>query len=146
MKKKILFIVMAIMVIFMANALVRSQAPTRLFDVRAGNGIVDNGTAQPVADYIVYKDAASLQKIADAFASAYGYTAVDNPAFNPALPENAVTNPKTIAPTNPQKRIFFRQKLTAYIKDVYKAQQAQSAATTASASAAATADAILPPQ
>ena len=113
-----------------------AQTPARLFDVRNGNGIVDNAVAQPFATYIAYKDSASKNKIIDAFATAYGYQA-NIP--DPANPGQTIPNPQS-------KQGFFNARLTAYIKDVYKAQQVATAAKTASDTAASAADAEVPPQ
>ena len=142
--KRILFIGVVIMVIFMANALVRSQPPAKLFDVRNGNGAVIGADTYTRATIIVYKDNAAKNKVEDQFALAYGYQAtVPNPAFNSALPVDPVTNPQTIA--NPQSKAgFFNRQLTQYIKDVVKSSQVQAAAATAAASASATADTDLP--
>jgi len=138
--KRISLIVMAIIVIFMANALVRSQVPTKLFDVRAGNGIVDNGTAQAQATYIAYKDAAAKQKVLDAFASAYGYQdKIPNPLAGQQGQAATIPNPQS-------KQAFFNQQLTRYIKDIVRSQDIATAQKTAADSAAATVDATLPPQ
>ena len=82
--------------------------------------------------------------VEDQFALAYGYpVTVTNPAFNPALPVDPITNPQTIP--NPQsKAAFMNKQLTRYIKDIVKSSQVQAAAATAAASAATSADTELP--
>lgn len=80
---------------------VSAQAPNRLFDVRSGNGIVDNGIAQPVAWYIVFQDAAAQQKVIDAICEAGNYD-----SLNPA--------------TRPTKNAFARNEIKNHIKDAVK--------------------------
>ena len=112
-----------------AKAFTLAQTPTKLFDVRNGNGIVDGANTQAFATYIAYKDSASKNKIIDAFADAYGYQATINDA-----------------PNSQSKQQFYNAKLTAYIRDVYRAQQIGAAEKVARDSASTTADGELPPQ
>jgi len=119
-------------------------APTKLFDVQNGNGAVVGGETVTRGTLIWYKDNATKNKIEDQFALAYGYQAtVTNPAFNPALPVDPITNPQTIP--NPQsKAAFMNKQLTQYIKDIVKTAQVQAATATAAASAATSAGTELP--
>jgi hypothetical protein len=111
-----------------------SQAPTKLFDVKNGNGIVDNGVAQPQATYIVFKNAAAKQAIIDSFATAYDYQAT---VPDPANPGQTIPNPQS-------KQAFFNRRLTLFIRDVHKSEQVKVAAKTATDTASAAADADLP--
>jgi hypothetical protein len=119
-------------------------APTKLFNVSNANGAVIGGETVVRGTLIWYKDNAAKNKVEDQFALAYGYQAtVINPAFNPELPVDPITNPQTIP--NPQgKGVFMNKQLTAYIKDIVKASQVQAATATAAASAATSADTELP--
>ncbi len=133
--------------IFLTCGLVSSaQAPTRLFDVRNGNGIVDNGTAQPVATYIVFKDTAAKQRVIDSFAYVYGYVAnVPNPNFDPKKAIDPVTNPQLIP--NPQpKQAFFNQQILKFIRQTVKMGGIDLAVKAAEADTNTSLDAILPPQ
>ena len=87
--------------LFIFGVFATAQAPTRLYDVRNGNGIVDNGTAQPQATYIAYKDAAAKQAVIDAFCDVGNYDGLD-----PA--------------TRPTRQAFFNRELLAHVKDVVK--------------------------
>lgn len=71
-----------ILSILLCAGIVSAQSPTKLFDVRNGNGIVDNGTTQPVATYIAYRDAAAKQTVIDALCDVGNYDALD-PATRP---------------------------------------------------------------
>ena len=119
-------------------------APTKLFDVSNANGATIGGETVVRGTLIWYKDNAAKNKVEDQFAIAYGYpVTVTNPAFNPALPVDPITNPQTIP--NPQsKAAFMNKQLTRYIKDIVKSSQVQAAAATAAASAATSADTELP--
>ena len=80
--------------LFFLSIVATAQAPTKLFDVRNGNGIVDNGTAQPVATYVAYKDAAAKQAVIDALCDVGNYDALD-PATRPtkqAFANREITN------------------------------------------------------
>ena len=73
-------------------------------------------------------------KVADvraAFKTTYNYQAVvPNPAFDPELPEDPVTNPSTI--DNPETEVqFFKRKIREYIQDVVRAYQAKTAGASA---------------
>lgn len=62
---------------------VAAQAPTKLLEVRNGNGIVDAGVTQAQATYIVYKDAAAKTALIDALCALGNYDALD-PATRPS--------------------------------------------------------------
>lgn len=117
-----------------------TQVPTKLFDVRNGNGLTLDAVTYPRATVIVFRDNAAKQKVMDAFSSAYGYQAtVPNP--NPDNDPN--TNDQTIP--NPQsQQAFFNQQLTRYIRDIVRSEEIKAAAKTAGDNAAATVDADLP--
>ena len=73
-------------------------------------------------------------KVADvraAFKTTYNYqSVVPNPAFDPQLPEDPITNPSTI--DNPETEVqFFKRKIREYIQEVVKAYQAKTAASSA---------------
>ncbi len=93
-------------------------APSKLFDISNGNGAVIGGETVTRGTLIWYANNAAKNKVEDQFALAYGYQAtVTNPAFNPALPVDPITNPATIP--NPQsKAAFFNRQLTQFIKDI----------------------------
>lgn len=105
-----------------------AQVPTRLFDVRNGNGVVDGATTYPAATVIPYKDAASKTKIVDAFCTAYGYQDTINGAPNPQ-----------------SKQAFFNARLTAYIKGVYQSEAVKAAEKAAGDAARNSTDAEVPP-
>lgn len=62
---------------------VAAQAPTKLLDVRNGNGIVDSGVTQAFATYIVYKDNATKNDLINALCDLGNYDALD-PATRPS--------------------------------------------------------------
>lgn len=62
--KKLLVLTLLVLPVF-AQA---PSIPTRAFDVRNGNGVVDNGTTYPFAIVIPFKDAAAKQKFLDDYA------------------------------------------------------------------------------
>lgn len=64
MKKLVLILTVLVLPVF-AQA---PTIPTRAFDVRNGNGVVDNGTTYPNAIVIPFKDAAAKQKFLDDYA------------------------------------------------------------------------------
>jgi hypothetical protein len=64
MKKMILALTFLVLPVF-AQA---PTIPTRAFDVRNGNGVIDSGTTYPVAIVIPFKDAAARQKFLDDYA------------------------------------------------------------------------------
>ena len=47
-----------LLLVFLFTITASAQAPTKLFDIRNGDGIVDGGVVQSQAMYIVFKDAA----------------------------------------------------------------------------------------
>lgn len=108
-------------------ALVQPQLPAKLFDVRNGNAIVDSGVTYPRATVIIFKDNASKDAMIDAFAAEYNYHETINGAPNPQ-----------------SKQAFMNTKITAYLKDVYKASQGNAAAKTAKQTADTASDAALP--
>lgn len=110
--------------------------PTKLFDVRNGNGVVDSGTTYPYAITIVFKDKASHDAVIAAFASQYGYQAT---IPDPANPGQTIANPQST-------KQFAMAKLTQYIKDIYRADAVTSATKTAGSTANATVDGVVPPQ
>lgn len=117
-----------LLLLFLFALPLSAQAPTKLFDVKNGNGIVDNGVAQAQATYVVYRDANAKTAIIQAFCDAYGYQATINGQPNPQ-----------------SKQAFFNQQITHYIKDVYRAQLVKTAAEAAGKTAGDNADADLPP-
>lgn len=62
---------------------VSAQAPSKAFDVRSGNNIVDAGVTQPFATYIVYQGNAKKQDVIDALCDLGNYDALD-PATRPS--------------------------------------------------------------
>ena len=54
-----------------------AQAPSKLFDVRNGNSIVDKGVEQPQAIYIVFRDASAKQAVIDAICDTGNYDSLD---------------------------------------------------------------------
>jgi len=72
-----------------------------------------------------------IQGVRNAFADAYSYQAtIANPAFDPELQEDPITNPSTI--DNPETEVqFFKRKIREYIQEVVKAYQAKTAASSA---------------
>lgn len=56
-----------------------AQAPQKLFDVRNGNGIVDGGTPQPQAVYLVFKNAAAKDAVIDALCDTGNFTGLVRP-------------------------------------------------------------------
>ncbi len=126
----------AILTIASILAMAQPAIPTKLFDVRNGNGIVDSGTTYPQAVTIVFKDLASAQAVYDAFASQYGYTAT---IPDPANPGQTIANPQS-------KKQFFMAKVTLYIKDTYRADAVNTATKAAGTSASATVDGVVPPK
>lgn len=103
---------------FMIGQVYASQAPTipvKLFDVRNGNRVVDNGTTYPQAIVIPFKDKAAKDKLIDAFAKAYNY--------QDTIPgENGTTIP------NPQsKTVFANRQITRYLKDILESAEVNAA-------------------
>lgn len=58
---------------------VSAQAPNKLFAVKNGNGIVDNGVTQDQAVYIVFKDAAAKLTVTDALCDTANFKALIRP-------------------------------------------------------------------
>lgn len=118
------------------------QVPTRLFDVRNGNGLVENGTTYNRATYIAFKDNASKDAIIDAVCAMGGYQAtIPNPAYDPNVEGSQPTIP------NPQtKQAFFNKRIEQFLRDNYKAWKISTAEKAAKATAESAADAELPIQ
>lgn len=70
--------------------------PTKAFDVRNGNGVIDDGTTYPNAIVIPFKDAAAKQKFLDDYA--------DNNNWENAIPQ-------------PTKQKFALDGLKQFMKD-----------------------------
>ncbi len=84
---------------------------------------------------ITVPDAVQARLLA-AFCRQHGYQAtVGNPAFNPVIPENPTTNPRTIA--NPENRVqFLKRKVIDFIKESASAAEATADAEAARKAAA----------
>jgi hypothetical protein len=138
MKKLFLLVLLAIALVQAPSF--DAQIPQKLFDVRNGNGLVENGVTYPRATYIAFKDNAAKDAIIDAFALMRGYQdTVPNPAYNPAVEGSQPTIP------NPQsKQVFFNKAIEQFIRDTYKAAKVTAAEKAAKATAEAAADAELP--
>lgn len=133
----------ALFIIIVANAFLafatssaQPTIPTRMFDVRNGNGVINAGVTYPQAVVIVFKDKASKDEMIDAFAAQYTYQATIPDPANPSGPQ--IPNPQT-------KQAFMNKQITAYLRDVFKAAQAQAATSAAQKTASDAADAKLPP-
>ena len=74
MKKLVLFSLLFVAITASA------QAPNKLFAVKNGNGIVDNGVTQDQAVYIVFKDAAAKLTVTDALCDTANFGALIRPA------------------------------------------------------------------
>ena len=115
-----------------------TQVPTKLFDVRNGNGLTLDAVTYPRATAIVFRDNAAKNKVMDAFASAYGYQAtIPNPNAGQEGQPATIPNPQT-------QQAFFNQQITRYIRDIVRSEEIKAAAKTAGDNAAATVDADLP--
>lgn len=135
--KQILFIgVLAVAVIFITRP--QAQAPTKLFDVSNGNGVVSGGVTVARGTLIWYRDNAAKNKVIDNFCAAYGYQeTVPNP--NAGQPGEPDTIP------NPQgKQVFFNKQISNYIRDIVRSQAIKVASETAAKTAADAEDADLP--
>lgn len=86
-----------------------AQAPTKLLDVRNGNGIVDAGVVQAQATYIVYKDNAAKQDVIDALCDLGNYD-----ALNPA--------------TRPSRQAFANQEIKNWLRDKVRQNRQRKAA------------------
>lgn len=136
--KKLLLLTTCCLIAFAAGAATMQQPtiPTRAFDVRNGNGIVDTGVTYPQAIVIVFKDKASKDEMIDAFAAQYNYQAT---IPDPANPNGAqIPNPVS-------KAQFMNKQITAYLRDIYKAAQTATATEAARKAASNAADEKLPP-
>lgn len=92
--------------------------PNKLFDVRNGNGVTDtDSTVYNRAELIVFKDNAAKNAMLDAFAAVRGYQAT---IPDPQNQGQTIPNPKGTL-------VFFRQELTAILKEIYKAYKVQAA-------------------
>lgn len=111
-----------------------AQVPTKLFDVRSGNGLVESGTTYSRATYIAFKDNASKDAIIGAFCLMRGYQAT---VPDPANPGSTIPNPQS-------KQQFFNKAIEQFLRDTYKASKVHAAEQSARTTAAATADAELP--
>ena len=110
--------------------------PTKLFDVRNGNGVVDSGTTYPFAITIVFKDKASHDAVVAAFASQYGYQAT---IPDPANAGQTIANPQST-------KQFTMAKITQYLKGIYRADAVTAATKSAGTTASSAVDAVVPPQ
>lgn len=118
----------------MVVAFAQPTIPTKLFDVRNGNGVVDSGVTYPNAIVIPFKDAAAKTKTVDAIATAYGYQATIPDPVNPG---------QTIA--NPQSKAAFANKqIAAYLRDNLESVSLNTAAEAARKTAKTASDAELP--
>lgn len=117
-----------------------AQIPTRLFDVRNGNGLTLDGVTYPRATVIVFKDNAAKDAMIDAICAMGGYQAtVPNPAYAP----NVEGSQPTIA--NPQtKQQFYTKRIEQFLRDNYRAWKTSVAEKAAKATAETAADAELP--
>lgn len=112
--------------------------PTKLFDVRNGDGAVIGAETYPDALIIVFKTAAAKNTLAQDFADVYNYPATV-PCTAPNTPVAGCTVGQPVA--NPQnKGGFFRDKL----KDFLKRTHSEAAAITAMNAARVAADAETP--
>lgn len=117
-----------------------TQVPTKLFDVRNGNGLTLDAVTYTRATAIVYRDNAAKDKVESAFATAYGYQeTIPNPNAGQEGQPATIPNPES-------KRAFMQKQLTRYIKDIVRSEDIKAAAKTAGDNAAASVDADLPPQ
>jgi hypothetical protein len=132
MKKLSLLVLLAIALIQVPSY--TAQVPTKLFDVRAGNGLVESGVTYPRATYIAFKDNASKDALIDAVCLMGGYQATIG------------TNEQGQPIPNPQsKQAFFNKRIEQFLRDNYKAAKISTAEKAAKATAEAAADAELPP-
>ena len=83
-----------LLLVFLFTITASAQAPTKLFDIRNGDGIVDGGVVQAHAMYIVFKDAAAKTTVIDALCDRGNYNSLD-PATRPsraAFARNEIKN------------------------------------------------------
>lgn len=90
-----------LLLLLLITASAFAQAPTKLFDFRNGNGIVDGATAQPFAFYVAFKDNPAKQAVIDALCDVGNYDALD-----PA--------------TRPTKQAFALRELQFHLRDVVR--------------------------
>ena len=120
--------------VLIAQSVAQPTIPTRMFDVRNGNGVVDTGVTYPQAIVIVFKDKASKDEFIDAVATQYKYQAT---IPDPANPGSAIANPVS-------KAAFANKQITAYCRDIVSAASAASAVDAARKTATDAAEAKLP--
>ena len=123
-------------IVFLGFVTITAQAPTKLFDVRNGNGLTLDGVTYNRATVIVFRDNAAKNKVIQRFCEAYGYQAT---VPDPNNPGQTIPNPVS-------DQVFFNRQLTTYIKDVVRAQGIAAAADAARKTAAEAEDTDLPPQ
>lgn len=132
MKKFILLALLALTLIQAPSF--EAQVPTRLFDVRNGNGLTENSVTYNRATYIAFKDNASKDALIDAVCLMGGYQATIG------------TNEQGQPIPNPQsKQAFFNKRIEQFLRDNYKAAKISTAEKAAKATAEAAAYAELPP-
>lgn len=107
--------------LFCLTCSLSAQTPTKLFDVRNANGVVDGANTYAHATVIVFRDTAAKSNMIDAFCDAYGYQ------------EGSGT-----------KQAFFNAQLKEFLKGTYKNQKVMAARRTAESSAGTLADEDLP--
>lgn len=127
MKKLFLFTLLAFALIQVPS--VEAQIPQKLFDVRNGNGLTENGTTYNRATMIVFKNNASKDAIIDAVCALRGYQSTIDGQPNPQ-----------------SKQQFFNAFLQQELKDYYREWKKRTAESTAGSTAVAAADAELPIQ
>lgn len=129
MKRLLLFALSALTITAYAQA---PTIPTKLFDARNGNGVVDAGTTYTAAIVIPFGTAGSRtaiqnkQQFLDGFAAANGYAST-------VLNEPALT-----------KQQFFLRALTDYMRSNYKRGIADVAGATAAKTAGDVVDSEVP--
>lgn len=133
MKKLFLFALLAIALIQVPSF--EAQIPQKLFDVRNGNGLTENGTTYNRATYIAFKDNASKDAIIDAVCSMGGYQAT----IGTDEQGQPIPNPQS-------KQAFFNKRIEQFLRDNYKAYKVSTAEKAAKATAEAAAGAELPIQ
>lgn len=139
MKKFILLALLALTLIQAPSF--EAQVPTRLFDVRNGNGLTENSVTYNRATYIAFKDNAAKDAVIDAICAMGGYQAtVPNPAYDPKVQgsQPTIANPQT-------KQQFYNKRIEQFLRDNYRAWKTSVAEKAAKATAEAAADAELPP-
>lgn len=132
---KNLFLLLLLACYFPVVATIQAPTiPTRLFDARPGNGVVDGGTTYPAAIVILFgtvegrTPTQNKNVFLDAFAVANSYQATINGAPNPQ-----------------SKQGFFLRVLTDYMKSEYRRGTVNVAADSAAKAAGEVVDRELPP-